>query len=244
MHSGMAALRIGCSGWNYRHWRGTFYPSALPPARWFEHYARHFDTVEVNNTFYQLPDEDVFDAWDRQAPAGFVYAIKASRFLTHMKKLKDPAEPVARILGRARRLGAHLGPVLYQLPPGWKCNAPRLRALLELLPRDLTHVLEFRDPSWYTDDALAALAEHGAGLCVHDMPGSAPQRLALGKAVYVRFHGVNGTYAGAYPEAALRAWAAWLAEQRAAGRDVYAYFNNDIGTHAVRDAARLRAMLG
>lgn len=236
-------IRVGCCGWNYRHWQGVFYPRELGPAEWFGFYARSFDTVEVNNTFYVLPEPQVFDAWEQEAPEGFVYAIKASRFLTHMKKLIAPEEPLARILGRARRLGDHLGPVLYQLPPRWRCNHERMRAFLSLLPADLTHVFEFRDPSWYEGSLLRMLAEHGACLCAHDMPGSASGPRAIGKVAYVRFHGAGGRYSGSYSEAALRPWAEWLAAQHREGREVYAYFNNDIGGHAVGDALRLRAML-
>ncbi len=243
-HNGfMPAIHIGCSGWNYRHWRGSFYPPALTVAQWFGHYAQRFDTVEVNNTFYRLPDEDVFVAWEQQAPAGFVYAIKASRYLTHMKKLKDPAEPIDRILGRARRLGDHLGPVLYQLPPGWKCDPARLQTFLKLLPTTMSHVLELREPSWYNDEVLALLREHNVALCAHDMPGAAADLLPPGKTAYLRFHGPTGDYSGAYSDRALASWAEQLAEQHRQGRDIHAYFNNDIGAHAPRDALRLRTML-
>ena len=238
-----AAVHVGCSGWIYAHWRGLFYPRDLKSAQWFEYYARHFDTVEINNTFYRLPEASVFAAWREQAPAGFIYAVKASRYLTHMKKLKDPAEPLARLLDRAVFLQDHLGPILYQLPPGWRADAARLDAFLGQLPKDRRHVLEFRDESWYAAEILALVRSHGASLCVHDMPGRAPERVALGPIVYVRFHGPTGLYSGSYDADALRPWAEWLADQRDAGRDTYVYFNNDIGGHAVRDAARLREML-
>jgi uncharacterized protein YecE (DUF72 family) len=128
-------VRIGTSGWIYKHWRGVFYPERLPAREWFAFYARSFDTVEINNTFYRLPSPAAFAAWHDQAPPGFVYAVKASRYLTHMKKLKDPADALERILGRARLLGPYLGPVLYQLPPHWRCDLDRLREFLAALPR-------------------------------------------------------------------------------------------------------------
>lgn len=240
---GVPRIHIGCSGWNYRHWRGLFYPTELRVAQWFEFYARRFDTVEINNTFYRLPEPPVFTAWRAQAPAGFVYAVKASRYLTHMKKLKDPGEPLARILGRAALLGAHLGPVLYQLPPGWRVDVARLAEFLRLLPPAISHVLEFREPSWYADEVLALMHERAVGLCVHDMPGSAIARAAIGAAVYVRFHGPTGHYSGSYDAAALQPWAEWIAEVHRQGRDVYVYFNNDIGGHAITDAERLRGLL-
>jgi len=234
---------VGCSGWQYRHWRGNFYNTELPQSRWLEHYATVFDTVEINNSFYRLPEAETFAAWAGRVPPRFLFAVKASRFLTHMKKPKDPAEPLDRLLTRARRLGRHLGPILYQLPPGWKLDLARLEQFLQTLPRTRRHVLEFRDPSWYADAALALLSRHGVALCLHDMRGSATGRERVGPFVYVRFHGADGSYDGAYGDERLQSWAEWLASERRASVDVYAYFNNDIGGHAPRDAVRLRERL-
>src|SRR5919112_5310720 len=136
---GRGRARVGCSGWQYKHWRGDFYPAGLPQARWFDHYADRFDTVEINNSFYRLPERATFAAWAERAPPDFVYAVKASRFLTHMKKLKDPEEPIERLFSRMRALGTHLGPVLYQLPPGWKLDHDRLEYFLQALPRGIRH---------------------------------------------------------------------------------------------------------
>lgn len=236
-------VRVGCSGWQYKHWRGDFYPSDLPQNRWFEHYASIFDTVEINNTFYRLPEARTFASWAARAPSGFVYAVKASRFLTHMKKLKDPAEPLDRLFSRLRVLGRHLGPVLYQLPPGWKLDLTRLEHFVQALPGHTHHVLEFRDPSWYSEDVLRLLERHRVALCLHDMRGSATGRQRVGPVVYVRFHGATSKYGGAYSVERLRPWAEWLHGQRMAGVDVYAYFNNDIGGHAPRDARTLAKCL-
>jgi uncharacterized protein YecE (DUF72 family) len=235
--------RVGCSGWQYRHWRGDFYPADLPLARWFEYYAERFDTVEINNSFYRLPERATFASWARRAPSRFEFAVKASRFLTHMKKLKDPEEPLERLFARMRALGSRLGPVLYQLPPGWKADVPRFRHFLESLPRRARHVIEFRDSSWYHDDILALMARHRVALCLHDMAGSATARERVGPFVYVRFHGATAKYGGGYTQDRLRGWAEWLDAQRADGCDVYAYFNNDAGGHAPRDAATLRRLL-
>jgi len=239
----VARARVGCSGWQYKHWRGDFYPSDLPVSRWFERYASVFDTVEINNSFYRLPEAATFAKWAAAAPARFLFAVKASRFLTHMKKLKDPDEPVARFFERARALERHMGPVLYQLPPNFKLDGDRLEHFLQVLPRDVRHAVEFRDPSWYSPDVFARLERHGVALCLHDMRGSATGRLRVGPFVYVRFHGSSGRYDGSYPDDRLERWAGWLREQVAAGSDVYAYFNNDVGGHAPRDAGRLRSML-
>jgi uncharacterized protein YecE (DUF72 family) len=237
-----SSIRIGCSGWQYRHWRGIFYPTDLPASRWLEHYAERFNTVEINNTFYRLPEAGTFAQWRRRAPRGFVYAVKASRFLTHMKKLRDPQEPLRRFFDRARRLGPALGPVLYQLPPRWPVNLDRLLIFARSLPRGRRHVLEFREPSWYSDPVLEVMKRYRIALCLHDMPGSASERLAIGPIVYVRFHGTS-MYGGRYPDSILQSWAEWLASQVRSGSPVYAYFNNDVGGHAPRDAARLREML-
>lgn len=236
-------LRVGCSGWEYKHWRGDFYPHELIRTRWFHHYASVFDTVEINNTFYRLPETTTFARWAERAPMRFEFAVKASRFLTHMKKLKDPEEPLDRLFTRMRPLGKHLGPVLYQLPPGWKLDRERLEHFLQALPKGVRHVMEFREPSWYADDVLRTLERYRVALCLHDMRGSATGRERIGPIVYVRFHGASGHYQGAYSEERLQSWADWLHEQRQQGSDVYAYFNNDVGGHAPRDAVKLRGFL-
>jgi uncharacterized protein YecE (DUF72 family) len=237
-------VRIGTSGWIYKHWKGPVYPAGLPVARWLAHYAAALDTVEVNNSFYRLPSEDTFRAWARQAPAGFLFAVKASRFLTHMKKLRDPEQPLENVLGRARVLGPHLGPVLYQLPPGWRVNVGRLRHFLSLLPADLTHVVELRDPSWYVEEVREALAEHGVCFCIHDLRNEPSPDWVTGPAVYVRFHGPTArAYAGRYSAEQLQAWAERIDGYRRAGRDVYAYFNNDDTGHAFANARELRSLV-
>lgn len=237
-------VRVGCSGWQYKHWKGDFYPADLPSSRWLAHYCSIFDTVELNYSFYRLPDEATFAKWRASVPRRFLFAVKASRFLTHMKKLKDPEEPLDRFFEHARALGPALGPVLYQLPPRWAVNLERLDTFLRALRRyrRYQHVMEFREPSWYADEVLARLADHGVGLCLHDMAGSASPRVVTAPLVYVRFHGVQ-RYSGRYPDSRLDDWARWLGDQRQQGRGIYAYFNNDVGGHAPRDAVRLRARL-
>lgn len=238
-----AEIRIGCSGWQYAHWRGDLYPRGLAQDRWLEHYAEHFDTVELNNSFYRLPEADVFAAWARRSPPGFVMAVKASRYLTHVRRLREPAEPLDRLWRRAQRLGAHLGPMLYQLPPRWHRNTGRLDAFAHAVPGDRLQAVEFRDPDWYHADTFAILERAGLALCLHDMPGSVSPRQAIGPFVYVRFHGSGEKYGGGYPGQALAVWADRLVAWAKAGRRCYAYFNNDIGGHAFRDAARLREMV-
>jgi uncharacterized protein YecE (DUF72 family) len=237
------AIRIGCSGWAYRHWRGAFYPEKLAQKNWFGHYAAVFDTVELNTSFYHLPKPETFIKWRDQAPPGFRYAVKAPRFITHMKKLKGCEEPVREFLGRARNLGASLGPILYQLPPRWAYHRERIEEFLDLLPRDLVHAFEFREASWMTAELLALLDARGISFCAHDMGGLATERWAAGPAAYVRFHGHGGKYVGRYPDEKLLGWADWIVSEAQGGRDVWCYFNNDIFAHAIDDALTLRAMV-
>lgn len=232
-------LYIGCSGWQYLHWRANFYPDDVPRRAWLEHYADRFNTVEVNNSFYRLPESAAFGGWKRRVPPGFVFAVKASRFLTHMKKLKDPDEPLRRFFTRATHLGPSLGPVLYQLPPHWTFDEERLERFLAALPRMYRHAIEFRDPSWYNGRALALLDRYHVALCLHDMEGSASGKVEIGPFTYVRLHG-TARYSGSYSDEALAGWADYLLAQQRNRRVVFAYFNNDIGGHAPRDATRLR----
>ncbi|MEJ5095147.1 MULTISPECIES: DUF72 domain-containing protein [Sphingomonas] len=234
---------MGCSGWIYPHWRGRFYPEKLAVKRWFAFYAEHFETVEINNSFYRLPKPETFDGWAAQAPPGFRYAVKANRFLTQAKKLKDCEEPMARMMPAFRHLGETLGPVLYQLPPRFKLNLERLEAFLELAPKDVVNVFEFREKSWYDDRVFALLERYGASFCAHDMPGSDSPDLAVGLVAYVRFHGGEGKYWGRYSDEALLRWTDWMMAQAGAGREVWAYFNNDAEAHAIHDALTLKAML-
>jgi uncharacterized protein YecE (DUF72 family) len=233
------SIRVGCSGWQYQHWRGDFYPAGLSQTRWLEYYATRFDTVEINNSFYRLPDAETFAAWRRRVPLRFLYAVKASRYLTHMKKLKDPHDPVDLFFSRATKLGPRLGPVLYQLPPRWPVNLERFEIFLKALPRRRRHAVEFRERSWYDEAVFGLLEKYRVALCLHDMAGSDSGRRAVGPFVYARFHGPQ-KYSGRYPDENLEEWAEWLADKARAGLPVFAYFNNDSGGHAPRDAVRLR----
>ena len=237
------AVRIGTSGWVYPHWRGLFYPEGLPQKRWLAHYASVFDTVEINNTFYRLPAADTFIAWRRQAPRGFVYAVKASRFLTHQKKLRDPEESLRLFFERARHLGESLGPILYQLPPRWRADPQRFHGFLSRLPARYTHVVEFRDQSWFVEEIFALMERFGVAHCIHDFPALTVPLRATAAPVYLRFHGDVG-YSGDYAPKALEAWARRIERWRADGLPVFAYFNNDAGGYAVENARTLRDLLG
>jgi uncharacterized protein YecE (DUF72 family) len=237
-------IRVGTSGWHYDHWAGRFYPTELKKGDWLSFYMRHFDTVEINNTFYHLPKETSIERWHRQAPKSFIYTVKANRYITHIKRLKDTREEVKRFFERIKPLGANLGPVLYQLPPGLHKDTKLLADFISLLPKKRSGVFEFRNDTWYCDEVYELLDEHGLGFCAHDMPGKPSPKIITGELVYVRFHGTTGRYSGNYPAKALKTWAKWIIENaKPSSRQVYAYFNNDYNAYAVNNARELCEML-
>jgi uncharacterized protein YecE (DUF72 family) len=226
----------------YRHWRGVLYPGGLPQRAWLGRYAGLFDTLEVNATFYRLPTPESVERWRETVPPGFTFAVKGSRYLTHLKRLLDADEGLRRFFRPISRFGPKLGPVLWQLPPHMKPDPERLDRFLGRLPPG-RHAVEFRDPDWYSLETCAVLARHGAALCEHDLVARDPPRLTGGFR-YVRFHGTTGRYAGRYGAAALRRHARDYLASAARGEDVFVYFNNDLGGHAVRDALDLLALVG
>lgn len=230
---------IGCSGYAYKHWRGRFYPDRLPATRWLQHYVKFFPTVELNNTFYTMPGVPTFEAWRANAPEGFRYAVKASRFITHMKKLKDPHDPLVYLFDRATLLGPALGPILYQLPPRWRFDAPRLQTFLDALPGGLQHTIEVRDPSWLNDQFFAVLEAHQVAFCIASLPDYVCPLRVTAPFVYVRFHGSKAMYYYDYPSDELRYWRDQFVAWAESGLPVYAYFNNDPEGWAVRNALDL-----
>jgi uncharacterized protein YecE (DUF72 family) len=235
-------IHIGTSGWNYKHWRGPFYPEDMPSQKWPSFYMERFHTVEVNNTFYQLPQKETFDKWRDEAGKNFFYALKASRYITHMKKLKDPEEPVGNFLERAARLGDKLGPVLFQLPPRWKKNAERLEAFLDNLPAGNRYAFEFRDDTWWDPQIYRILSEKNAAFCAFDLEGRlSPLEVTTGFA-YLRLHGPDGAYQGQYPDEVLSGWAGRFSQWRSQGIEIFCYFDNDQNGYAAQDALRLKEM--
>jgi uncharacterized protein YecE (DUF72 family) len=236
-------IHIGTSGWNYPHWKRSFYPEELAQERWLAYYAERLGSVEINNSFYQLPSEQTFSAWKQQVPPGFVFAVKASRYITHMKKLKDPADSLGLFLGRIAALGEKLGPVLFQLPPRWRRNAERLSAFVGQLPSPLAAAFEFRDPSWFHPETYEVLARHGAAFCIYHLAGQTSPKEVTADFVYVRLHGPGAAYAGEYDTAALSGWAGALSAWQRQGKAVYCYFDNDQRGYAAANALRLAQML-
>ena len=234
---------IGTSGWHYEHWRHRFYPAQLTKAKWLEFYASRFTTVELNNSFYRLPSETAFASWHDSSPTNFTFAVKVSRFITHIKRLKDTEEAVANFVARAKILGEKLGPLLYQLPPNMHRNDERLESFLSTLPQGMKHVFEFRHQSWLDDRVFEILHKYNIGLRVFDMPSLSCPLVATADFAYIRFHGSTGLYFSCYSDEELADWAKRLAELAANLKVIYIYFNNDAEAFAVRNAKTLRTYL-
>jgi uncharacterized protein YecE (DUF72 family) len=241
----VSELRIGTSGYVYPHWKGRFYPRELPQREWLAYYARHFDTVELNNPFYRQPERATFEKWRAAVPDDFRFAVKLNRFITHIKRLKVGADSVERSYGTMAGLGPKLAVVLAQLPPKWRFAPDRLDAYLKLVARRRRrHALEPRDASWLTEEALALLRARNVALCLIDTPKWPSVDAVTAGFVYIRFHGPERLYASNYTDDMLRAWAERIRAWRAEGLDVYGYFNNDVPDYAPRNAARLRELAG
>jgi uncharacterized protein YecE (DUF72 family) len=234
-------IRIGCSGWSYRHWRGNFYPEKLPRREWLRHYAGIFDTVELNNTFYRLPSAKAVQAWRDGVPPGFCYSVKVSRFITHFRRLLKAESSLQLFFQRIEGLGPRLGPLLYQLPPDLERDEQRLEAFLRLLPRQYSHVFEFRHASWWTEDVWRLLRAHKASFCMYNLAEVSTPVIATSPVAYLRLHGPGG-YNSGYSRSQLEQWADSLASLEGV-RQAWVYFNNDVAGHAPRDASRLRQLL-
>ncbi|TMB96393.1 MAG: DUF72 domain-containing protein [Chloroflexi bacterium] len=243
----MARFWIGTSGWNYNHWKERFYPKGTPQRDWLPYYAQHFPTVEINYSFYRQPSDNSWDAWRDAVPAGFRFAVKAHRYLTHRIRLKDPEHTLQLVFQGARRLGDRCGPILYQLPPYFKRtgeNEARLQRLLEMLPARFQHAVEFRDSSWFGEETINQLRRHGVAFCAFDRVKLEPPLVATAGFAYVRFHGSPPRYQGNYTDAMLRDWANRLNALSNDLDDAYIYFNNDWQAFAVANAMKLAKLLG
>jgi uncharacterized protein YecE (DUF72 family) len=229
-------LIIGTSGWQYRHWRTAFYPRGLAQTRWLEYYAERFLTVESNAAFYRLPAAETFAAWAQRTPPDFVMAVKVSRYLTHIRRLHEPAESVRLFVEHAGRLGAKLGPALVQLPPSMRADVGRLRETLEAFPAGWRVAVEFRHASWFSSEVRSALERHAAALCLADRRGPLTPLWRTTDWTYLRFHAGRAAPDPCYGRRALATWAARLAERWTPAEDVYVYFNNDPRACALRDA--------
>lgn len=236
------SVRIGTSGWNYSHWQGPFYPQGSPKSKWLEYYTEHFDTVELNATFYRLPKPDVFRNWHDRTPSSFLWSLKASRYLTHVRRLEDPEEPLKRLYDACHHLGVKLGPILFQLPPNLVYHENLLKTFLGYLDPSCRHVMEVRHASWLNDTFLSHLEKHNIAFCISDTAGRYPYSEAVtADFVYIRLHGSGKLYKSLYSEEELTLWADKISGWH---RETFVYFDNDFECHAVPNALRLKALLG
>jgi uncharacterized protein YecE (DUF72 family) len=237
------AVHIGTSGWHYNHWRGPFYPEKFPASKMLDYYAHQFDSVELNNTFYRLPTEKAVENWRESTPRGFCFAMKGSRFLTHMKKLKDPAPGIEKFFERADALQSKLGPIVFQLPPWWELNLPRLEEFLEALPKRHRYAFELRNETWRTEEVYRVLRRHNAAFCIYELAGYHTELTLTANFTYIRLHGPGGAYAGSYDRHKLQQWAERIRDWKKDLRAVFVYFDNDQAGYAVENARTLREMV-
>jgi len=235
-------IRIGTSGWNYQHWKEIFYPADCAKSKWLEYYTEHFDTVELNATFYRLPQLKTFENWKTRTPDHFLWALKANKYITHIKQLKEPQEPLERFYTAASGLKEKLGPILFQLPPSLSFDEKEFENFCQFLNPSQRHTLEVRHPSWISDRLFVILKKHNIAFCIADTAGRYPyHEVVTSDFVYIRLHGSKKLYASEYSEKELQAWAKKIKEW---GKDTYLYFDNDFEGYAVKNAKRLKEILG
>jgi uncharacterized protein YecE (DUF72 family) len=237
-------INIGTSGWHYKHWKGTYYPEDIQDKEQFDFYSKHFKTVEINNSFYRLPEATTFKAWRKDAPKGFKFAVKASRFITHMKKLKLDKRSLRLFFSRVQHLEEKLGPILFQLPPKWKLNLERFELFLENLPKGYRFVFEFREPSWNSEKVYALLKKHKCAYCIFELEHYLTPLIVTANFVYVRLHGPGNKYQGSYNTRQLKKWAAYCRDWQKEKKDVYIYFDNDQAGYAAFNAEKLLGLVG
>ncbi|MFP4679321.1 MAG: DUF72 domain-containing protein [Chitinispirillaceae bacterium] len=237
------ALMLGTSGWTYDHWKEVFYPSDVPKKRWFEYFSRHFDTVEINASFYRIPTSKVTQGWADKSPDKFRFAVKVSRLISHVKKLRNCEHELEWFFSSFEPLKKKVAVYLIQLPPSLKYDPGRLAEFLDMLPQG-RYAVEFRNTSWYNDEIYELLSRKKVAFCIHDMPELQTEKIVTADSVYLRFHGYFDLYGGDYPDSVLKEWASWIRKQHSEGKDVYGYFNNDLEGFAVKNCRRLKELLG
>jgi len=239
----MAKAFIGTSGWVYPHWQGFFYPKDLPEKNWLAFYSKSYKSVEINSSFYHSMARKVYEGWNQKVPNDFVFAIKSSRFITHVKKLKDCQEPLERLLDESSGLEKKRGVILFQLPPRWKADVKRLMSFSASFPKEVRFAFEFRDESWLADDILKILEKKNCALCIQDSPYWPSREVITANFVYLRFHGGRLLYTSNYSDKELSKWAEKIKKWLDQGLDVFAYFNNDAMGYAIENAKTLEEMV-
>ena len=236
-------IYVGTSGWHYKHWKGTFYPADIRESMQFEEYKKYFSSVEINNSFYRLPTPETFAMWRKTTPADFVFAVKASRFITHMKKLNLDKEGVSKFFTSVRKLNEKIGVILFQLPPKWKINTERLRNFIGVLPKKYRYAFEFREHSWYNHDVYDILRSSNCAFCIYELERHLSPIEVTADFVYVRLHGPGNKYQGSYTLDTLKEWGRRCLEWQKQGKDVFFYFDNDQEGFAAFNAIDLQKII-
>lgn len=234
------SVYIGTSGWSYRSWSGKFYPQNLKPKDYLAYYSKYFDTVEINSSFYHALKDVTVQNWEKSVPDGFLFAVKADRYITHMKKLENPSETVPEFIKTLKSFKRKSGPILFQLPPSFAINPERLEAFLKILPSGYPYVFEFRNKSWFVQEIYNILKKFNAGLCIYNLAGFQSPKVITSDFVYIRLHGTNGLGSGKYSDEELLEISNDIKNYKSQGKDVYCYFNNDGGGFAVENAFTLK----
>ena len=237
-------VHVGTSGWHYKHWKGNFYPAKMNPAEMLQYYTERFRTVEINNSFYRLPTSQAVESWVQQTPADFIFSLKASRYITHNRKLRDPEQSFAKFFDMAKGFGRKLGPILFQLPPSWHVNEERLRDFLAGLPPTHRYAFELRNPTWLTGSIYRVLEKFNAAFCIYEIAGFQSPIEVTADFVYARLHGPGKAYQGKYDSFSLETWAKRTALWLAHGRNTFFYFDNDQAGFAAENALELSHLCG
>jgi len=236
-------IYVGTSGWNYKHWKGNFYPENLNQKEWLKYYSDRLKSVEINNSFYRLPDIKTFKNWSNNTPSNFIFSVKGSRYITHMKKLKDPARSSKILFTHIKHLKTKLGPILFQLPPRWRFTKERFENFLSILPGKYRYTFEFREKSWWNEEVLELLKEHNCAFCIYELAGTLTPKEITADFVYIRLHGPGDKYQGSYSTKELSGWAGAASSWQGKNKDIYIYFDNDDSGYAIKNALELQEML-
>ncbi len=236
-------IHIGTSGWHYQHWRGSFYPQALAQKHWLNYYAEHLATVEINNSFYRLPSVEMLKKWRNMVPKEFLFTVKASRYITHRKKLKNPRATLSKLLERVGVLEEKLAAILFQLPPLWSFNEERFKDFVAVLPKDYRYAFEFRDRSWFNESVYEILTAQKMAFCLYEIGGQLSPQTITTNFIYLRLHGSKGSYRGQYNCQTLSEWADAFSTWTSQGKEIYCYFNNDERGYAPQDALNLQKII-
>ena len=236
-------IHIGTSGWHYKHWKDVFYPPETKEKDQFAYYCQKFNTVELNNSFYRLPTAATFTSWKKQSSQKFIFSVKASRYITHMKKLKPDAASRDNFFSHAGKLDSKLGPILFQLPPKWNINTERLATFLSKLPKEHVYTFEFRDQSWYQEGVYSLLRKYNCAFCIYELGGHQSPMEETADFIYIRLHGPGSKYQGSYTDNALKEWADRCKRWQKKGKDVYLYFDNDQKGYATFNAGKLKILI-